>query len=101
MSFFGSYIYDVSPFELNKAAILVAPNSEHIMGTDRLGRDVFARILEGGKVSLSIGVGSALISSFVGLMVGVSAGFFKGKSDKFIVILIDLFLTFPGHPAPL
>jgi peptide/nickel transport system permease protein len=65
------------------------------MGTDRLGRDVMARIIEGGKVSLSIGVGSAVISSFIGLMVGVSAGFFKGKSDKLIIILIDLFLTFP------
>jgi peptide/nickel transport system permease protein len=95
LSFFGSYIYGVSPYELDKTAILVAPNSEHIMGTDRLGRDVFARILEGGKVSLSIGVGSALISSFIGLIVGVSAGFFKGRSDKFIVIIIDLFLTFP------
>jgi peptide/nickel transport system permease protein len=40
-------------------------------------------------------VGSAVISSFIGLMVGVSAGFFKGKSDKLIIILIDLFLTFP------
>jgi peptide/nickel transport system permease protein len=65
------------------------------MGTDRLGRDVMARIIEGGKVSLSIGVGSAVISSFIGLMVGVSAGFFKGKSDKLIIILIDLFITFP------
>jgi peptide/nickel transport system permease protein len=95
LSFFGNYIYNVSPFELDKTSILLTPNSEHIMGTDRLGRDVFARILEGGKVSLSIGIGSALISSFVGLMVGVSAGFFKGKSDKFIVVIIDLFLTFP------
>jgi peptide/nickel transport system permease protein len=95
MSFFGSYIYHLSPYELDKTSILLPPSAEHIMGTDRLGRDVFARILEGGKVSLSIGVGSALISSFIGLMVGVTAGFFRGKSDKLIVILIDLFLTFP------
>jgi peptide/nickel transport system permease protein len=65
------------------------------MGTDRLGRDVMARMIEGGKVSLAIGVGSALISSFVGLIIGVSAGFFRGKIDRLIVILIDLFLTFP------
>ncbi len=95
MSFFGNLFYHVSPFELDKAAILLSPSSEHLMGTDRLGRDVMARILEGGKVSLSIGVGSAIIASFIGLMVGVSAGFFRGKSDKFIIILIDLFLTFP------
>ena len=95
VSFFGNYIYHVSPFELDKNSILLAPSFEHLMGTDRLGRDVMARIFEGGKVSLSIGVGSAVIASFVGLMVGVSAGFFRGKSDKIIIILIDLFLTFP------
>ena len=95
ISFFGNYIYYHSAYELDKNAILLAPSFEHIMGTDRLGRDVFARIIEGGKVSLSIGVGSAVISSFIGLMVGVSAGFFRGKSDKIIIIIIDLFLTFP------
>jgi peptide/nickel transport system permease protein len=95
LSFFGGYIYDQSPFELDKFSILLPPNSQHLMGTDRLGHDVLARIIEGGKVSLIIGVGSALIASLLGLMIGVSAGFFKGKTDKFIVVLIDLFLTFP------
>jgi peptide/nickel transport system permease protein len=95
VSFFGLYFYEQSPYLLNKEAILLPPSFEHLMGTDRLGRDVLARIMEGGKISLSIGVGSALISSFVGLMIGVSAGFFKGGSDKLIIILIDLFLTFP------
>lgn len=95
LSFFGNEIYTQSPFQLNKDAILEAPSASHIMGTDRLGRDIFARIIEGGKVSLSIGVGSALIASFIGLIIGVSSGFFKGGVDKIIVILIDLFLTFP------
>lgn len=95
VSFFGGSLYGISPFELNKEAILIPPSGDHLMGTDRLGRDVLARIIEGGKVSLSIGVGSALIASFVGLIVGVSAGFFRGKTDKLIVIMIDLFLTFP------
>ena len=51
--------------------------------------------MQGGQVSLIIGVLSAFIASFVGLIVGVSAGFFRGVVDKSIVILIDLFLTFP------
>jgi peptide/nickel transport system permease protein len=95
ISFFGGSLYQVSPFDLDKYAILVSPSSEHIMGTDRLGRDIFARVIEGGKISLGIGVGSALISSMIGLIIGVSAGFFRGNSDKVIVIMIDLFLTFP------
>ncbi len=95
ISFFGLYFYNISPFELDKEAILLPPSFDHFMGTDRLGRDVFARIIEGGKVSLIIGVGSALIASFTGLMIGVSAGFLGKGVDKFIIILIDLFLTFP------
>ena len=95
MSYFGNLFYQTSPYELNKSTILSSPSFEHPMGTDRLGRDVMARIIEGGKVSLSIGVGSALIASFIGLMIGVSAGFFRGSSDKVVIVLIDLFLTFP------
>ncbi len=92
---FGSFLYPVSPYELNPDAILLPPSFEHPMGTDRLGRDLLARIIEGAKVSIAIGVGSALITSFIGLIIGVSAGFFRGSTDKIIVILIDLFLTFP------
>ncbi len=65
------------------------------MGTDRLGRDVFARILEGGQTSLIVGFLAASFSSILGLIVGITAGYFKGKVDKSITIIIDLFLTFP------
>ncbi len=95
LSFFGGLIYNVSPFELNSEAILLPPSLEHPLGTDRLGRDLLARIIEGGKVSLTIGVGSAIIASLIGIMAGVSAGYFKGKVDKSFVIAVDLFLTFP------
>jgi len=95
LSFLGGYFYPQSPYDLNKDVILQAPSFAHLMGTDRLGRDLLARIIEGGKVSLLIGLGSALIASLVGLIVGVSSGFFKGGVDKLIVVVIDLFLTFP------
>lgn len=89
------FIYTVSPYTLNPDAILVSPSLEHIMGTDRLGRDIFARILNGGQTSLIIGFLSATIASFIGLVIGISAGYFQGKTDKTITIVIDLFLTFP------
>ena len=89
------FIYTVSAYDLDPNAILLPPSFEHIMGTDRLGRDMFARVLQGGQISLFIGFISALISSFIGLIVGVSSGYFKGKIDKTIVVIIDLFLTFP------
>ena len=93
--FFGDLFISNSAYQLNKNSILSAPSFEHFFGTDRLGRDVFARVIEGGKISLVIGVGSGLIGTFIGLIIGISAGFFKGNTDKSIVVLIDLFLTFP------
>ena len=93
--FLGDLLYLVSPYELDKNALLLSPSLEHLFGTDRLGRDLFARVIEGGKVSIIIGVLSALIASFIGLIIGITAGFFKGIVDKSFVIIIDLFLTFP------
>ena len=93
--FLGDLLYLVSPYELNKNSLLLSPSFEHPFGTDRLGRDLFARVMEGGKVSIIIGVLSALIASFIGLIIGITAGFFKGIIDKSFVIIIDLFLTFP------
>jgi len=93
--FFMPFIYTVSPYDLNPSKILQGPSLEHIMGTDRLGRDIFARVLNGGQTSLVIGFLSAAISSILGLFVGINAGYFRGNIDKSITILIDLFLTFP------
>ena len=94
-SFFGLDIYHVSPYALDGKSILLSPSLEHPLGTDRLGRDILARLMEGGKVSLIIGLGSAFIASFIGLILGSIAGYFKGLVDKIFVITVDLFLTFP------
>jgi peptide/nickel transport system permease protein len=94
-SLFGSFVYGVDAYALRGDAILVAPSLEHPLGTDRLGRDILARLIEGGKVSLIIGVGSAFIASMIGLLLGSMAGYFRGVVDKGFVVLVDLFLTFP------
>ncbi|QOG13224.1 ABC transporter permease [Arcobacter sp. FWKO B] len=93
--FFFPFVYTVSPYELNPSAILLPPSFENPFGTDRLGRDIFARILVGGQTSLIIGFLSALIASMIGLIIGITAGYFRGKVDGAITIIIDLFLTFP------
>lgn len=95
MCFIGPFIYSSSAYTLNPQAILLSPSSEHLLGTDRLGRDLLARLMVGGQVSLIIGLLSALLSSIMGLMIGISAGFFQRGVDKAVIILIDLFLTFP------
>ena len=80
---------------MDSGAILSAPSISHLLGTDRLGRDILARLMEGGQISLIIGVGSALIASFIGLIFGSMAGYFRGTVDKSFVVIVDLFLTFP------
>ncbi len=95
LSFAGPLFYHASPFAFDKAVILQSPSLEHLLGTDRLGRDLLARVILGGQVSLIIGVGSAIIASLIGLLLGVSAGYFKGYLDKSFVVIVDLFLTFP------
>lgn len=93
--FLGDYVYSADPFMMDKDAILSAPSWTHPFGTDRLGRDLLARILEGGKVSLIIGVGSALLATFFGFILGAIAGYARGTVDRAFVIVVDLFLTFP------
>ena len=93
--FFGPYVYPFSADTLRPSEILLPPSLKHLFGTDRLGRDVLARVMVGGQVSLIIGLLSALIASFIGLFIGISAGFFQKNVDKAIIVLIDLFLTFP------
>ena len=94
-SFFGSYFFTIDAYSLDSKSILLSPSLEHILGTDRLGRDLFSRLIEAGKISLIIGVGSAFISSLIGLIYGSMAGYFRGSFDKSFIVIVDLFLTFP------
>jgi peptide/nickel transport system permease protein len=94
-SFIGPYIYTVDSQFLDSKAILLSPSLEHWFGTDRLGRDLLARLMEGGQISLIIGFTSALISTLIGLLYGVSAALLRGGFDKLFIIIVDLFLTFP------
>lgn len=93
--FLGPLFYQVDPSQLDKTSLLLSPSFSHPFGTDRLGRDILARVMQGGEVSFIIGVGSAFIASFVGFILGAMAGYFKGKVDKAFVVFVDLFLTFP------
>lgn len=67
----------------------------HLLGTDALGRDVFSRLIHGARVSLAVGVSSALISGVVGVTLGIIAGYFGGWVDDLIMRLVDLQMSFP------
>lgn len=83
------------PNKINLANISRSPSWTHILGTDRLGRDVFSRILYGGRISIFIGVVSALSGTMIGVVFGSVAGYFGGKIDTLLVRISEIFLTFP------
>ena len=71
------------------------PSSEHWFGTDELGRDIFTRILYGGRVSLAVGLLSTFSSILIGVIVGALSGYFGGWLDTLLMRVTDAFLTFP------
>lgn len=77
------------------ADTLKAPSLEHLMGTDDLGRDVFARVLYGGRISLLVGIFAAVISVTLGLLIGVVAGFSGGVIDEALMRVTEVFQIVP------
>ncbi|MDE0079476.1 MAG: ABC transporter permease [Caldilineaceae bacterium] len=67
----------------------------HILGTDPLGRDMLSRIIFGARVSLTVGLSSALVSGVIGTMLGIIAGYYRGKADDIIMRLVDIQMSIP------
>ena len=95
MAIFSDFIcefpYDFQNIEFR----LLTPNNVYKMGTDSLGRDLFSRILFGAKISMAVGILTALFSLVIGGTVGSISGFFGGWIDSFLMRVVDLFFIFP------
>ncbi|MDB5487897.1 MAG: synthetase [Reyranella sp.] len=74
------------------------PSAEHWLGTDDLGRDLFQRLLDGGRVSLLVGISGALLSAILGAFIGVVAGYIGGRLDAFLMRLTDGVISLPLLP---
>ena len=74
------------------------PSAEHWLGNDEAGRDVFFRLLEGGKTSLSIGILGALGCTLIGTLIGASAGYFRGQVDMILMRFTDFMISLPSLP---
>lgn len=74
------------------------PSSAHLLGTDALGRDMFLRLLHGGRISLSVGLVTALLVAVIGTVVGLLAGFYGGRLDAFLMRLTDGVIILPLLP---
>lgn len=99
-AFFAVFANQIADYE-NVALLqdytqkLQSPSSEHILGTDSLGRDVFARLIHGARLSLSLGFLVVGISLFLGVVFGGVSAYYGGKVDIIIMRLLDLFMAIP------
>lgn len=92
---FAPLLTSYAPEAVDLSAMNRPPSAQHIFGTDKLGRDVFSRILYGGRVSIQVGMTGAVFGALIGTILGGIAGYFGGKIDAVLVRISELFSTFP------
>ena len=92
---FAPWIWPVDPLEQDVVERLVGPSLAHPLGTDSFGRDVLARLLHAGRISLLIGVSSIALAMLVGSAIVIAAGYIGGWFDAMVTSLLDVLLSFP------
>lgn len=86
------------PYNFTSGDALLPPSSQHIMGTDDLGIDLWAQICYGARVSLIVGFGTALLAAVGGGLIGIFSGYVGGIPDKIIMRMIDILIVIPDFP---
>lgn len=89
--FFWPYTYS----QQIKTDRSLAPNAQHIFGTDQLGRDLFIRVIYGARISLSIGIVASIINLTIGVLYGGLSGYLGGKADNFMMRIVDILYSVP------
>ncbi|WP_422035326.1 ABC transporter permease [Reyranella sp.] len=88
----------IDPTETDLFRRFEGPSARHWLGTDDLGRDLFQRLLDGGRVSLLVGISGAVLSAILGAIIGVLAGYLGGRLDAFLMRLTDGVISLPLLP---
>ena len=88
------YIVPFDPYEQNLANTLQAPNTIHLLGTDKYGRDIFSRILIGAQTTIFSSLFLVIISSVFGSLIGVICGYFVKNLDNLLMRITDIFSCF-------
>lgn len=94
----GPYALPYHPNDIDLKNMEAAPNAAHWLGTDALGRDVLARLLYGGRMSMLVGVAAVCVQVVVGTILGAVAGYAGGWTDSTIMRITEIFQCFPFYP---
>jgi len=96
MAILANLIAPYNPHDQNTGPQLAPPSQDHFMGTDNLQRDVFSRIMFGARTILGVAILAAIISSIVGIAIGLISGYAGGGFDKILSLVMDSIYSFPG-----
>src|ERR1700730_8083474 len=92
---FADALTTFDPFTTNARVSLAQPGGQHMLGADFMGRDVFARIVYGSRISLAVGVGATVLGCLIGVTIGLMSGFFGGWLDLLVQRLMDIMQALP------
>ena len=96
LALFGRFIMPYDPNMQDMGNTLAMPSSEHLFGTDQLGRDIFSRVIDGTKISLRVGLSAVAIALSIGTVLGALAGYRGGRTDTVIMRIMDMMLSIPS-----
>ncbi|MEM6427991.1 MAG: ABC transporter permease [Deinococcota bacterium] len=96
VSIFAPAIAPYDPIRIDLLSAEQPPSLQHLFGTDDVGRDVFSRVVWGGRISLTMGLVAAGIATVLGLVLGTVSGYYEGSTGYLILRAMDFLLAFPG-----
>jgi peptide/nickel transport system permease protein len=95
VAIFADVLAPRSPTASDQTQTFARPSEDHPLGTDQLGRDMLSRVIHGSRVSLAVGVSSVVFALFLGVPLGLIAGYYGGRVDSVVMRVMDLILAFP------
>lgn len=98
LCFIGPLFSPYTDNKINMALMNKPPSLKHWLGTDALGRDILTRVMQAGRISLTVGLASMLLSVFLGSLLGAISGYYRGLADQIIMRIADLLMTVPSLP---